>query len=1287
MSRLQHISQSTVFRHKTIALAIGLALVGYVIALPTPTTSKKNTLTNTPTATMTATATTTPFTPTFTPTATSVPSPCVPGNLDSTFNNYGTVTTLVSGQSSDGRSVAIQPDGKIVSAGSTSFSSDYAFSLVRYNADGTLDTSFNGTGTVWTNFTGNTDTAYAVAIQADGKIVAAGDAVVVSQDFALARYNADGTLDNSFSGDGKVITPIGTGPNSAYAVAIQSDGKIVAAGMSANGLDYDFTLARYNVDGTLDTGFGGTGIVTTSIGVDDELLALAIQPDGKILGAGKSYNGSNPDFAIVRYNTDGSLDTSFGVMGIVTTGIGNSGDIAHSIAIQPDGRIVAAGETWSGAPSYYDFGIVRYNSDGSLDTSFNITGKVVTPVGPILDIANSVAIQTDGRIVAAGKSNYYITDSQYYGFSIARYNTNGSLDTSFNGSGKVITTLDRASGAQSLAIQPDGKLVAAGYSFNGGSPGHFAVARYWANTCSTSTPTNTPTLANTDTPTATPSRTPTNTATPTATHTATPVPSPIPEYDLQISQSAAPNFVIPGMTVTYTLLVSNVPMALGGGACPNVRFGFPSGVTFTYSGADGTNGYVATADSSGVSFTGGCVSSQNGATGTATLHIRVTITGSFTQGILTSLGSNVIVDPENNWNESDETNNTAQTVQTHVLNKFTPTATATATFTRTPTTTPTFTPTVTRTPTAAPTNTSATTPTPSGSPTPYDLMIFQSVSPDPVQVDQDLTYTLVVVINPSPSFHGDIACPRVRFGYPSGVPFVFASATGSNGYSSMPDVGGITFDGGCVASQPGMSGTATLTVIIRPLSAGTLTSLGTNVVVDPENNWQESDETNNTAQTVQTTVIFDATPTASNTKSTTPTRTPTNTPTTSATTTNTPTITPTPASVIQFSSKSYFEDESQLAVVTLNRTGDLSGTATVSFFTSNGTAFGGDACSSFWSSEDYLVVAGQQVTFNPNEVLKTVNVTLCGDWRVGELDETVNLLLTGANAGNLANAVLTINDTATQYENLSNIAINSGGAADLYPSIITVNGLPYPVGAMRVTIYDYSAAAPGNVDFLLVGPGGQKFVLIADAGGLSPTGPATLTFSDTVGQIVPFNGPLTTGDFEPTSYGAVADFPAPAPVGPYNLPGSTIGGTGAQMMGGNTAGTFAGSNANGTWKLYVREQSTSSFTPATVVGNIGGWGIDFIMTTSGQGTISGRVTTADGQGIRNAKVTVTSNSLAASKVAATGSFGYFTFDSLSTGEMYIVTVNSKRYTFSTPSRVISLNENIADADFIAEPIE
>ena len=348
-----------------------------------------------------------------------------------------------------------------------------------------LDPTFGGTGKVTTDFSGSEDSASSVAVQADGKIVAAGYSYP-GPDFAVVRYNSDGSLDPSFGGTGKVTTNV-ISWDIATSVAIQADGKIVAAGGSgSSGSIDDFALVRYNTDGSLDTSFGGTGKVTTDFGSDDSAYSVAIQADGKIVAAGSSGAGFITDFALVRYNTDGSLDTSFGGTGKVTTDIG-SDDSAASVAIQADGKIVAAGS--SANTSDFDFALARYNRDGSLDTSFGGTGKVMTDFTASYDFADSIAIEADGKIVAAG-----YTDPPKSDFALARYNSDGSLDTSFGGTGKITTDFSRSEAqARSVAIQADGKLVAAGYS--GHTSQHdFTLVRY-GTPCGSPTPTPTPTPA------------------------------------------------------------------------------------------------------------------------------------------------------------------------------------------------------------------------------------------------------------------------------------------------------------------------------------------------------------------------------------------------------------------------------------------------------------------------------------------------------------------------------------------------------------------------------------------------------------------------------------------------------------------------------------------------------------------------------------------------------------------------------------------------------------------------
>jgi uncharacterized delta-60 repeat protein len=339
------------------------------------------------------------------------------GSLDATFDGDGRVLTDFATSTDVALGVAIQADGKIVAVGFTNAGGNgNNFALARYDPNGSVDPTFDGDGRVVTDFGPDDDGASEVAIQADGKIVAAGSSGAGANplNFALARYNPNGGLDPTFDGDGRVVTDFGARTDGALGVAIQADGKIVAAGFSSAGAPaVDFALARYNPNGSVDATFTGDGRVVTDFGANDSASDVVIQADGKIVAAGGSDAGANPrNFALARYNPGGSLDVTFDGDGRVVTDVGAQ-DRGASVAIQGDGKIVAAGHTTAGA-NPDNFALARYNQNGSLDPSFGGDARVVTDFGAD-DAANSVAIQADGKIVAAGVSG----DPR--NFALARY--------------------------------------------------------------------------------------------------------------------------------------------------------------------------------------------------------------------------------------------------------------------------------------------------------------------------------------------------------------------------------------------------------------------------------------------------------------------------------------------------------------------------------------------------------------------------------------------------------------------------------------------------------------------------------------------------------------------------------------------------------------------------------------------------------------------------------------------------------------------------------------------------
>ena len=380
-----------------------------------------------------------------------------------------------------GTSGVLRPDGKILITGYSHIAT-YDFALWLYNADGTLDTSFGTGGRITTDIGGSTyDVGRGVVLQSDDKIVVVGEIADSPLVFALVRYNADGSLDTSFGGgDGKVTTdfPNASGPDGAQSVVLQDDGKIIAAGYANDpGISFTsrFGLARYNPDGSLDTSFDGDGMVITSFGGGggssaSAVYALAVLPDGKIVAGGSRALDNRYDFALARYNPDGSLDTSFGDGGLVSTAIGAEDDIGYAMALQDDGKIVMSGYSWAGSLAFTDnvFAVVRYNADGSLDTSFGTGGKVTTPIGthgnPGGPGSSSVVLQDDGKIVVAGQA----LDGGDIDFALVRYNTDGSLDTTFDGDGILLIKLGPGEDIPlDLVKQADGSIVAVGSTQTG----------------------------------------------------------------------------------------------------------------------------------------------------------------------------------------------------------------------------------------------------------------------------------------------------------------------------------------------------------------------------------------------------------------------------------------------------------------------------------------------------------------------------------------------------------------------------------------------------------------------------------------------------------------------------------------------------------------------------------------------------------------------------------------------------------------------------------------------------
>jgi CSLREA domain-containing protein len=382
---------------------------------------------------------------------------------------------------------------------------------------------------------------------------------------------------------------------------------------------------------------------------------------------------------------------------------------------------------------------------------------------------------------------------------------------------------------------------------------------------------------------------------------------------------------------------------------------------------------------------------------------------------------------------------------------------------------------------------------------------------------------------------------------------------------------------------------------------------------------------------------------------------------------------------VQFSAATYMEDESQSAAITITRTGDITSMATVDFATSNGAAVGGPACT---IGVDFINTL-QTVTFDPNDTSKIVNVPVCAD-TFPENTQGLHLALSNPSApaslGIQATATLNINDTASQFRSNDPIVISNNAVSN--PSTIDVSGAPVSSGSVRVTLYDLSHTNPEDLDILLVGPGGQKFILMGNAGGGNALNAVTLTFDDTAFQVLPNSNAIATGKYEPTTWiSPVAGFTSPAPAGPYSEPGNTLGGFSLRNI-------FGASNPNGTWNLYIRDRgSVSPLAPEGLGAVAGGWGLEFLAPTAATASVSGRILTADGRPIANVRVNLAGGGLPQTRSVFTGQLGYYYFSDLPVGQNYVVTVKSRRFTFADPSHLVTLLDNLADQDFIADPQE
>jgi uncharacterized delta-60 repeat protein len=377
-----------------------------------------------------------------------------PGDLDTTFDGNGKKAVNFGGTDT-ANAVLVQPNGRIVVAGGGAAAK--SFCVVRLRSNGAFDTTFGSGGTKAIDFGGDEEAAWGAALQPNGKIVLAGD---TNFRVAVARLNANGALDKTFSGDGKKHFSWGA-LSRAMAPIVLPNGKLVLAGFSGPE-GGNVQVARLNADGALDTTFGTDGKVAIDFGGDEFGFAAARQANGRILVAGQSRPtfGGQATAIVVRLRTTGVLDPDFDGDGQKTLpGMA----IARAILVQGDRKIVVAGSP----PDSSAMLVMRLNPNGTPDTTFDGDGSAMIDFGGTDVFANAAALQPDGKIVVAG----YVQGGL---FAVARLNPNGSPDATFGAAGRATVDFGAPAFGTAVALQPNGRIVVAGELTDGDN---FAVAR------------------------------------------------------------------------------------------------------------------------------------------------------------------------------------------------------------------------------------------------------------------------------------------------------------------------------------------------------------------------------------------------------------------------------------------------------------------------------------------------------------------------------------------------------------------------------------------------------------------------------------------------------------------------------------------------------------------------------------------------------------------------------------------------------------------------------------------
>lgn len=394
-----------------------------------------------------------------------------PGALDHSFGGGDGIVTLpfIGNAHAVPEKVIVQSDGKILLVGGTWIPSDTipeVIAMARLRPDGTLDPGFNGTGKITIGYPGYSVSAEDVALLPDGKMLLCCNVWKANQGFLMvARINSNGTPDASFGVDGFAIKSVGSGTQYARAMAVQADGKIVIGGSWYTNNNIRGAMIRFLPNGTPDNSFGNAGVLITDIGegASSEIFALKVQPDGKIVAAGYGTSNGKDKFAIARFNSNGTPDNLFGNAGKKSISLSTFSDKAQSMLLQPDGKIILTGYAAYGQLSDEWMAVVRLNNNGTPDNSFGVGGVATLNISSNYENAKCAVLQPDGKILIGGYCQGYFAGTSYH-FTVARLNSNGSPDTTFgNGLGySVVQISPSGEFITSMCPAPDGNVFCAG---------------------------------------------------------------------------------------------------------------------------------------------------------------------------------------------------------------------------------------------------------------------------------------------------------------------------------------------------------------------------------------------------------------------------------------------------------------------------------------------------------------------------------------------------------------------------------------------------------------------------------------------------------------------------------------------------------------------------------------------------------------------------------------------------------------------------------------------------------